>query len=871
MSLFDILNLIPPNLQQQIADSLVGLVSEQARKLLGDAAADKIEGLKSDGAFKRAFQAGLQRAAGRFVREYEVEDEDLVAAIAADEDFFQNRQVQQALLAIVQRPGAYLADERERMTQSFETVLTGRKNRERVDRAVTAFLKCLAEEVWTLPELRGIYSLQFQRMTAEAARQQVELQKAQLQATAGLSAEVRQALLQLTDVLAERKLLPAPDVLASPAHPKVYHNLPQPDYGTFIGRQEELKRIHRILRPYPHSQEHLVTIDGVGGIGKSALALEVAHRYLRDYDQLPPEERFEAIVWTSAKASVLTADGIKPRQQVTRTLKDIYTAISVTLEREDITRARPEEQDELVIRALTRQRTLLIVDNLETVDDERVNAFLRELPAPTKAIVTTRHRIDVAYPVRLTGMSRVEGTSLIAQECARRSVTLSDAQSARLYDRTGGVPLAIVWSVAQVDYGYGVENVLRRLGDAKGDIARFCFEGTMERIDGEPAHALLMALALFVPDASREALGYVADLPERDRDEGLVELQVLSLVNKQRGRFMLLPLTKNFALAELDRFPSFRDRAARRWVDYLKALCRGADSEYYWRYRSYRFHEDGPNMIEAIHWSYEHGTADDVFSLTLAVDDYLDAKGDWTQDIELSQQALRLARSVQNSIAIARLASTQSWLLIQWGEYEEAEARTLEALEQYERAGSQEGRCIALQRLGRIHRKTGAFDKARRTYDQAWSIAENLRAGDLKALVEVEYGRLARDMQDWKLAWEHFAAMRDWFEERAEQTPRDEMLARSTWGHLAIIAYHLGHPQEAKDLCLKSLEFFEKYGTKSYLPTLKYRLALAEEALGEYKAALAHAQEAVDWFDRLGMKPDYQEAMALLERLKQGT
>jgi len=439
VSVFDVLSLIPPSLRQQVLDALVGFVSKQAKKFLGDAVSDKIEGLKSDGSFRKKFREGLQRAADRFVREYEVEDEDLVAAITADESFFKNRQVQEALLAIVKEPGIYLADEREAVLESFETVLPGRKNRQRVDRAVTFFLKCLAEELWTLPELQGVYSLQFQRMTAEAVRQQVELQKAQIQATAGLGVEIRQALLQLTDAIAERKLLPGPDTLAFPVPPQVYHNLPQPDYGTFVGREQEQAQIHRLLSP--ESRHFLVTIDGIGGIGKSALALEVAHRYLRDYDRLPLEERFEAIIWTSAKSSVLTADGIMPRQQIARTLEDIYATVSVTLERGDITRARSEEQDELVRKALTRQRTLLIVDNLETVDDERVNAFLRELPAPTKAVVTTRHRVDVAYPVRLTGMFKQEGLTLIARECDKKKSPLDRKKAEKLYRYTGGVPL----------------------------------------------------------------------------------------------------------------------------------------------------------------------------------------------------------------------------------------------------------------------------------------------------------------------------------------------------------------------------------------------------------------------------------------------
>ena len=39
-----------------------------------------------------------------------------------------------------------------------------------------------------------------------------------------------------------------------PYIPKVYHNLPQPDYGRFVGREQELAKVTRILRSYPHSQ-----------------------------------------------------------------------------------------------------------------------------------------------------------------------------------------------------------------------------------------------------------------------------------------------------------------------------------------------------------------------------------------------------------------------------------------------------------------------------------------------------------------------------------------------------------------------------------------------------------------------------------------
>jgi hypothetical protein len=306
------------------------------------------------------------------------------------------------------------------------------------------------------------------------------------------------------------------DELPEAGQRKVYHNLPQPDYGRFIGREKELAKIYDLLSPA--NRHFLVTIDGIGGIGKTTLALEVAHHYLRDVDKLPEAERFDAIIWTSAKRDVLTGEGIAQRHQALRTLNDIYTMISIALEREDITRARSEEQLELVRRALVRQRALLIVDNLETVHDEDVLSFLRELPSPTKAIVTTRHRIDVAYPIRLKEMSWDEAEQLIAQECDRKGVKLSDEQARKLYERTGGVPLALVLSIAQIGTGYRIDAVLARLSCPDGDIAQFCFRGAIESIRETDAHKLLMALALFATDASREALGYVAALDHRSSE-----------------------------------------------------------------------------------------------------------------------------------------------------------------------------------------------------------------------------------------------------------------------------------------------------------------------------------------------------------------
>ncbi len=649
---------------------------------------------------------------------------------------------------------------------------------------------------------------------------------------------------------------------------KVMHNVPQPDYGEFIGRDEEIKKVVSLLRPVPHSQYPVVTIDGIGGVGKSALALEVANRYLYNYDHLPSEERFDAIIWTSAKETVLTAEGIQTRPQVLRTLLDIYAAIAITLQREDITRARTEkEQTELIRNALTNQRTLIIVDNLETVDDEKVSTFIHEIPYPTKAIITTRHRLDVAYPVRLAGMPKEDALKLIAQECTKKNVILTSDGANRLFERTAGIPLALVWSIGLMGK-YEIENVLEKLGDAEENIAEFCFKAVLESIQSEPAYKLLLALALFATDASRESLGAISRLPIRDRDDGLARLEVLSLVDKQADRFKLLPLTKTYVLAELKKHADLGAQINHRWIEYLKSICAGVDSEYYWRYRSYAFFQDGETILDAIQWCREHGPAEDAIFLTYAAYDFLEARGRWNEMQILVNDTLVLAESLKNNLAIARLYVILAWILMQQGELDGAENLYLKSIEKYRNQNNQEGETIVLHHLCAIYRKRCQFDKAEGYLRQAENSVGYLEVGDLRALVKTERGKLARDKKDWFEAKKIFNEIAEYFEKRIEQTPRDEPLARGNWGHLAIVAYHLGNYKEAKELCLKSMEFFESSGTKGYLATLKYRLALTEEALGEKSEALIHANEAVDWFNRLGMKPDYGEAKILLDRLQ---
>jgi tetratricopeptide (TPR) repeat protein len=858
-----LVNLIPPQVKQQALDTLVDFVSGEAKKYVSEELSGRIKRLRSDAPFRQAFEQGLARAAQRFVEEYEAEDEDLVAAIAGDATFFATEEVQAALLAILRRPGAYLAAEHDTLLQSFDGVLPQRKGRERVNRAVTALLKCLAEELWHLPELQPVYSLQFQRVTAEAAREQIALQKAQLQALGRLDAGLRDALLQLTDAMAEQKLLPGGEL----SKPAVYHNLPQPDYGNFVGRQAELAQVNRILRPYPYSQHALVTIDGIGGIGKSALALEVAHRYLRDYDRLPPDERFGAIIWATAKQTILTGEGIVSRRQILRTLDDIYTTIAIALQREDITRARPDEQSEITRRALTRQRTLLILDNLETVDDEAVMSFLRELPAPTKAIVTTRHRLDVAYPVRLTGMPWEDARQLIAQECEKKGVILTDAEACRLFDRTGGVPLAIVWSVAQMGFGYGVEATLTRLGHPTSDIARFCFEGAVEGIRSKPAHRLLMTLSLFATNASREALGYVANLPELDRDDGLVELEKLSLVNKVGDRFGLLPLTESFAEAQLKAIPETEEILRLTYIRYFQEFCQKFGGE---QWRLYiHLDPDLENIQLALQWAYQLGMWVEVGNLVDNLVVFLDKRALWKELVKYAEMAVEVGREVNDKHLVMRhkifgLGWVQATRL-------RDVTKGLPSIEQGEKLAMELGDewwyARALHSKGHIYVRQGNYDKAGELLQNSLNIWQKLgdQRCEIRTILMIGSKELflQRNLDE---AYIYYTQALKKSEEIGDTEHVGSSLVRLShllWLQSKFTASHSN--------AMKALKIYEQLNHIEGIPYCCLRLARTNYALGKVKVdeARNHAKRANEMFSKFGQQDRLDETTDLLAAIEQ--
>lgn len=282
-------------------------------------------------------------------------------------------------------------------------------------------------------------------------------------------------------------------------------------------------------------------VVGVGGLGKTALVLEVAYLCKKAKEEGLEQLNglnipiFDAIIFSSAKTKKLESRGIVEISSEARDkcLQDIFRTIAATLDTPIINQATASNQLSQVYKCLDNQQTLLIIDNMETLErseKERVYEFLGDVPPTTQVVITTREKIGY-LSITLDELSKEDSLELIKQEASLKNINISFTEATKLYKRFKGIPLALKYTIGKKASGRSV-NFDAPLDD---NIAQFCFEDSLSSIRGNYSYKLLMALAIFPGDPLKDFLVEVAGLSSIDPDKiskELDELKVLNLVSR---------------------------------------------------------------------------------------------------------------------------------------------------------------------------------------------------------------------------------------------------------------------------------------------------------------------------------------------------
>jgi len=361
--------------------------------------------------------------------------------------------------------------------------------------------------------------------------------------------------------------------------PPCYDNLPRPEYSKFFGREKEKKQVLEYLN---HPRAWVVCIDGIGGVGKTALALNCAYQ-LRDLAH-SGDTIFEYIIWVSAKKELLGTRGIR---YITPTFSDLNSLLNIILKTTGFSEkvnASLSVRKELVDEILSITPCLLILDNLETIENPNIFTFLADLPKPSKALVTTRSRIEESQrTVRLTALHYEEAKNLLTETAedldAKEIISAKNDIIKRMINRVGGIPLAIKLAVGRIASGVSLESYLAKLetGLAQDDILDFCFSESWQGFDSEE-QKVLMSITIFSNPPSEEEIRRNTSLPELRVKDALAKLRRNAFINEEYDssrttfRYSLLPLTGDFVSRKLKEEPVLEEELRDSHKVYLAEL-----------------------------------------------------------------------------------------------------------------------------------------------------------------------------------------------------------------------------------------------------------------------------------------------------------
>ena len=353
------------------------------------------------------------------------------------------------------------------------------------------------------------------------------------------------------------ELLPEVD-LPDPQSPHTSSALPQKRYHELVGRDEDVDAILAAL--HDDKRHWIIGIDGMGGIGKTALAREVIERSRY-------ENQFETILWLDA--SPQSSQG----RPLPVTFDYLLDAIGVQLRNPELIRMSPPQKEERTRALLQRQRLLIVLDNLETAaaPQEEIIQRLHHLLNPSKALVTSRRRFEnEVYPIRLRGLT-VEGAQrFVAVEAEQRrmdqllSATTEELQ--QITEKTGGSPLALKLVVGQLA-ALPLPVVLEQLrlpkmptqdDDEYVRLYENIFARSWQLLNNE-GRAVLIAVSHFpaYTGGTFAALQRVSRLEEPLLAQTLTQLWRFSLLEAERNgnlsnmRYGLHALTRHFVQSEV--------------------------------------------------------------------------------------------------------------------------------------------------------------------------------------------------------------------------------------------------------------------------------------------------------------------------------
>ncbi len=673
-----------------------------------------------------------------------------------------------------------------------------------------------------------------------------------------------------------------------------YHNLPIQD-NRFIGRKEELRELIKCLSDdYP---QPIIQVDGIGGVGKTALVLEAAYLCLEKREDClsPGFERnydvpyFGSIIWTSAKETELLSIGISPIMPVQRTLQEIYRTIANTLEDPALLHGKDDGRHlEKIINRLKKSssKNLLIIDNLETLENKRkVISFIKRLHN-TKIVVTTREQAGIYSNICLDSLSKDESLELLQQQQKKAKLELTNKQQEELCELSTGIPLVIIYSMGRLANQKPLslelfDLVKFDLRNADGDIAHFCFQKLVDDIKDSLSYKLLIAAAIFDESFSSEALVEVAGLSAEPRHlvyRELEKLQRISLIRHNHARYSMLPITREYAISQLNKNPVFQELAQKRWINYYINYAKNLYESQSKNERFKNFYatldDEWKNFLGVLRFCKDCNDYEKVKHLWSYLNNYSNLRGHWQDRLDWLTWLINTSRNKKEYAKTVSFMARKGRILLLMGKKEDlidAKKLFLEAWELREYAKFSDLDYLTnhlaglFSRLEQYEQAHKWLDEEQKNLDKQTQISPEERSL-YQLYIDRERAELLfyqGDYQDSKELCEKVV-----LNSRAIKHDRNENYAKKIIADIAIIE---GELEKAERILRLGIQEVKSCDDKRRIAYYQVSLALLEKEKGNLPQAKDWISQAMNHFKPLGMIRDFQNAKEIQNRLKQST
>ncbi|MFB4257297.1 NB-ARC domain-containing protein [Escherichia fergusonii] len=364
------------------------------------------------------------------------------------------------------------------------------------------------------------------------------------------------------------------------------NNLPEVfEHGItgLVGRQKEQDLLIECLK---NRRVNNIAIVAPGGIGKTALALDLLSRQVKN-----PETKnyFDSCIFSTLKTEKLTSEGVIK-------LDSIESLIEL---KESIVLAANKIYDETYLtfdelcKNKSEEKILLFIDNLETLlinSTKDFEEFTYDLPVAWRVLITSRISIGNARIISLEPLKEKHALHLARTYLSKRNrKNLPEEVLRNLVSKCYNNPLAIRLSI---DLYLTGKEIPESITVANKEIASFSYSNLIDALSDNSVNILE---ALFISDNNnRITLCEMLSLSLEEIVESIAQLSNTSLINRTTSeggeiyslsesiRELLVTTPRNIHLRE-----KLLDDLKRR-----KAITKQIE------------HEQRQNSIPSYHWDY---------------------------------------------------------------------------------------------------------------------------------------------------------------------------------------------------------------------------------------------------------------------------